>query len=232
MVAQLIADLGLPIAHVRLESYRPINGSDDQMLSNYLWNVALCEALYPALNVFEIALRNAIHTAATAQFGTDLWFDIPNLLKRWQPGEIGEARIAIARRGRQITADRIVAELKCGFWTTILSRDYHGDLWNLNNAAPLAVAFPHARGPLFRRQLIHARVNDLRIFRNRVFHYEPIWNHPNLARKYEEILEAINWISPPAVGVLSLIDRFPLVHQRGLPQIWTLITGHAATRIT
>lgn len=128
MIAQLVADLQFPIARARLESYRPPNGTDEQMLSNYFWNIALCEALYPGLNMLEISLRNAIHSSLTTEFGTDLWFDIPNLLKRWQPGEIAEARNTIANRGNQVTADRIVAELKCGFWTTILSRDYHADI--------------------------------------------------------------------------------------------------------
>jgi hypothetical protein len=230
MVAQLVADLQLPIAQVRLESYRPANGTDEQMLSNYLWNVALCEALYPSLNMLEVSLRNAVHAAVTTQFGSNFWFDLPNLLKRWQPGEIVEARSSITKRGKTATADRIVAELKCGFWTTILSRDYHNDVWNLNNAAPLAAAFPNVRGSLFQRHLIHSRFNDLRIFRNRVFHFEPIWNHPNLTGKHSQILEAIGWISPAAVGTLSLIDRFPIVYQRGLPETWALIMGYAATR--
>jgi hypothetical protein len=30
-------------------------------LARYLWNVRLCEALYPTLNCVEIGIRNSIH---------------------------------------------------------------------------------------------------------------------------------------------------------------------------
>ena len=201
------------------------------MLSNYVWNLALSESLYPAVNALEIALRNAIHTSLTTEFGTDLWFDIPGLLIRWQPGEIANARNELTARNKPHTADRIVAELKCGFWTTLLSRDYHNSIWTRNHAAPLATAFPHLRGPGFRRDLVHAHFNELRIFRNRLFHFEPIYNHPDLHAKHDRIVEAIGWISPANVGLLAIADRFPMVHQRGLAEAWSLTTGYAATRL-
>jgi hypothetical protein len=229
MVARLVSELYTPLSKARLESYRPFQGSDEQMLGNYVWNVMLCESLYPALNALEIALRNAVHAALQAKFDTTFWFDQPGLLVKWQPSEVSQARVDIARRGKSVTDDRIVAELTCGFWTTILSRDYHKKIWNRNNAAPLAAAFPHLSGPGFRRDYIHNRFNQLRILRNRVFHFEPIYNNPNLARRHEEILEAVGWISPANLGLLSRIDRFPAVHQDGPTTARALTVGYAAT---
>ena len=65
MVVRLVSDLELPLARVRLSTYRPAGGTDEEMLVNYLWNMALCEALYPCLNTLEVSLRNGLHHAAS-----------------------------------------------------------------------------------------------------------------------------------------------------------------------
>lgn len=49
-------------------------------MTRYVWNVALCEALYATIQHLEVALRNAIHNACTHEFGSDLWFDDPSLI--------------------------------------------------------------------------------------------------------------------------------------------------------
>jgi hypothetical protein len=35
----------------RLDAYG-LGRADDQTIANYLWNLALCESLYPALNLY------------------------------------------------------------------------------------------------------------------------------------------------------------------------------------
>lgn len=230
-IVQLVADLHRPLSLARLESYRPQNGTDEQVLSLYVWNIALCEALYPALNMLEISLRNTIHQAASELFNSDTWFDTPNLLRWRQQSDIATARKNIADRRKPESVDRIVAELSFGFWTTILSRDYHKSIWNRNNASPLVVAFPHLTGRLFQRRLIHARFNELRILRNRVFHFEPIWNHPALLVRHGQIVETIRWISPTSAGLLNAITRFPAVYSHGLTSSEERVLGYALTTI-
>jgi len=48
--------------------------NQSEAYGTYLWNIALCESLYPALNCLEISLRNSIHDAAVQDFGVDDWF--------------------------------------------------------------------------------------------------------------------------------------------------------------
>ncbi|MDQ3692056.1 MAG: hypothetical protein M3464_00295 [Chloroflexota bacterium] len=201
------------------------------MLSMYVWNIALCEALYPALNMLEKSLRNTIHHAVSAQFKSDTWFDTPGLLRWQQQRDIAIARKKIADRRKPESVDRIVAELGFGFWTTILSRDYHNGIWNRNNATPLALAFPHLTGRLFQRNLIHARFNDLRGLRNRVFHFEPIWNHPALLVRHGQIVETIGWISPTSAGLLNAITRFSVVYNHGLASSEEQVLAYALSTI-
>jgi hypothetical protein len=51
---------------------------------NYLWNVALSEALLQGLSAVEVGLRNSVHNTMTAHVGTDYWFQAilrPNEMK-------------------------------------------------------------------------------------------------------------------------------------------------------
>lgn len=39
-----------------------------ELVARYLWNMALCEALYPSLHAIELALRNTISSAAERMY--------------------------------------------------------------------------------------------------------------------------------------------------------------------
>lgn len=62
------------------------------------------------------------------------------------------------------------------------------------------------------------RFNEVRKLRNRIFHHEPIWYWP-LKQKHERILEAIHWIEPAMVDLISTVDRFPDVYADGIAPI-------------
>src|SRR5687767_2132954 len=51
----------------RLTSYRAHPGESPlDITARYCWNMALAEAMYPALQCLEVALRNAVHDAISA----------------------------------------------------------------------------------------------------------------------------------------------------------------------
>lgn len=231
MVAAYVTDLRRAVSAPRLDGYRPPGGSDLDMAVTYFWNITLCEALYPSLALLEISLRNAIHDALTIAHKTDLWFYESGLLEPQQLREFANARSSLYKvHGNQPTAGRIVAELNFGFWVTLLSRNYNGVLWNPNHAALLRAVFPHLTGPLFRRDRIHQRYNDLRLLRNRVFHHEPVWRTPlrsrpniNLAELHTEMMAAIAWIDPTLRNSAAALDRFSDVNLNGRSTIETSI---------
>jgi hypothetical protein len=76
----LFALLQVTLSADRLAPYRrPLDQDDLDAAARYLWNVALCEALYPVLQAQEIALRNTLHNAISSLQGA-MWFDAPGLL--------------------------------------------------------------------------------------------------------------------------------------------------------
>lgn len=53
----------------RIDAYRRDGADHTVTLSRYLLNMTLSESLYPALQLAEIALRNAVHRELTARCG-------------------------------------------------------------------------------------------------------------------------------------------------------------------
>ena len=71
MQAHIFDELSRAISEERLSPYRHRNtaGSSLKIFASYVWNIALCESIYPTLHVFEVTLRNNINEAANKAFG-------------------------------------------------------------------------------------------------------------------------------------------------------------------
>ncbi|MCC6793148.1 MAG: hypothetical protein IT336_15805 [Thermomicrobiales bacterium] len=208
MLQQYVLDLHPSLSAIRLERYRPQHGSDLEMLTNYFWNMALSESLYPALHAVELALRNTIHTTLTARYLTQTWWHQTGVLLPRQHTMILDIENDYLQKHRtNITPGRLIAELNFGFWTTLLSHPYESRIWRQRQFYLLHQAFPHAGR--FKRDEIHKRFNHIRIYlRNRVMHYEAIYDRPNLLQEHAEIHNAIRWISPELHQGIHAVDSF------------------------
>ncbi len=93
---------------------------------------------------------------------------------------------------RTPTTDDIVAALDFGYWTSLMSRDVEPILY----AAGLYRAFPYAprsRGKTPARGTIAWRLNEVRRFRNRVMHHEPVFNRIDLRQDFRNIVQVCRW---------------------------------------
>ncbi len=200
----------------RLSGYGVGGATREEVLARYLWNTALSESLYPALQNLEVVFRNRIHAAATSRFSSDVWYDRVVLDRDRQ--QIDEAKSRLLAKGKDVAPGRVVGELHFGFWTSLLSRSYDEQLlW----PALLAPVFPHLEQKRRTRKTVVKRFNSIRELRNRVFHYEPIWRYTNLDRRYQEIVEATEWMSPQANQTVGPLTRFHAVHRSGLDAMRT-----------
>ena len=82
MVHQYLRHLEAVLSSDRLRSYAPRPDSDLETITNYFWNIALCQALYPSLGTVEVVVRNSLHATLTDHFGQSDWYDIPGLLQK------------------------------------------------------------------------------------------------------------------------------------------------------
>jgi hypothetical protein len=94
-----ISTLWKLVSAQRIGSYRRGTASDDEeVLARYLWNIALCEALYPSLHFLEIGLRNVVFEAAAATYpavgtGASCWLEHPGILHADEARAVRAARI-------------------------------------------------------------------------------------------------------------------------------------------
>ncbi len=58
------------------------------------------------------------------------------------------------------------------------------------------------------RTTLSKRLDKIRKFRNRIFHYEPVW-YFNLDERHSEIIEVIDWMEAALKELLLTVDRYP-----------------------
>ena len=198
-------------SHARLTRYfTHTSGMDDlEAFSLYLWNISLCESLYPVLQGVEVTLRNSIHQAAAATFGDEFWFQ-SRLFAREQE-TILKVASSLGSTAKQVHSGRYISECSLGFWVGLFRGEYEQVLWT----SLLPKVFPHAPRGIRSRSRLYQRLDRIRRLRNRVFHHEPIWHLPDLPQQHRLILDTIGWISPAMLAMTRLLDRFDSVYTRG-----------------
>ena len=190
--------------------YRMFPTDNNKAIEYYCLNTQVSESLYPLLCNLEIALRNSIHNSFSIHFKSPDWplsLTYPEL-----QDQVGIAKRKTLAVNNSTTSDKIVAALTFGFWTSLFNKQYAKDFWK-----PLMYAFPLLDPSYKRRDKISFKLNQVRKFRNRIFHYEPICNDlTELAVNHTYILEILNWINADVVAWTKQIDRFDLLYKQAI----------------
>lgn len=165
-------------------------------------NILLSQSLYPLLSITEISVRNAINKTMMNHYTSDFWFE--RLIN--EDGlyfEIDAAKTKIKQRNEEITSGKLTAELTFGFWTRLFNAKYEESLWK-----PLRLAFPNMPKPQRKRSNVSKPMNNIRILRNRVYHYEPIvWNPKGISERIEDCYKLLGWISPELIDFTIPLDN-------------------------
>jgi hypothetical protein len=184
------------------------------MLTNYFWNIALAESLFPTLHGVELALRNTIHTTLTNRYSTEEWWNVGRTLHPNQLKSIITLQAKhYSKYGVQMTPGQTVSELTFGFWVIILSGPHVPNIWRWKRFRLVAQAFLNAGTTNL--SIIYARFNNIRQLRNRAMHHERLFDRPNLRAEHTEIHEAIQWISPDLHAGIHAVDSFTEIHTLG-----------------
>ena len=197
------------LSNPRFNVYLAKTSNDfDKAYRLYKSNIELSEAFYPILSVLEVSIRNAVNATLKLHFSDPFWF------KNSLPVEflpfVSEATQKLTAQRKNITADRIIAELNFGFWNRLFNRHYTGLLWK-----PLRLIFQNTPKHLRQRDTIADALYRIRTLRNRIYHYEPIFNNQqDLEKQYNEMLTFLVWLDKDLPNLLSDIDRFNDILQK------------------
>lgn len=209
--ASFIKEFSLSVSAPRFAAFQKGNGARDG-LAYYLWNIALCEALYPAFHTLEVGFRNALHRELGHAFGEPEWLlNRHSFLKDRELPSIATAENSLRNHHKPVDEPRLVAELSFGFWTSLIDKRYD-QLWP--RFAPKA--FPLMPRKLRVRANLSAMVQPIRKLRNLAFHHHAIWDRTDLGNTHTAAITIIGWMSSPLAISLARIDRFPSVLAAGV----------------
>lgn len=198
-------ELILVFSKERLTPYfKRFDGQEEKAIGLYKSNIKLSEACYTSLSILEIALRNAIHDKFSQYFKDEYWF--LNHLDESLCNQSKDVANKILASNKEVTSGRIISELTFGFWTSLFNRKYANTLWK-----PLHRVFHQMPPEIRQRAVISPKLNAVRTFRNRIYHYEPVsWDLNELEKHYNNIYEILSWISPNLIIWTKQLDNFEI----------------------
>jgi len=187
-------------------------------LDLYLFNAKLSENFFLLLQNLEVGLRNSIFNAFKNNYpDNDFFYLYENNLKNryltkkeFHSRECWKMLCAVkhnlSKQGICITDDKIISELNFGFWTKILTDKHYSNMWR----SVFKDVFPNKDigENIDKTKVIVAKnFNELRNFRNRVFHFEPIFNKE--PKQYHlKILDSTKWMSESLYLISKEFDEF------------------------
>lgn len=209
------------ISSARLSTYRNHNASNNaHFIANYILNAKISENFYFLLQNLEVALRNAIYDAFKKHYPQRDFFFLneTNPRNRYRSRQENHDRECWKmlcgakyklRNVSQINDSKIIAELSFGFWTKLLlSNDRkYTNMWR----TIFSDVFPNyqMQHSVDRdKNAVGRKIDDIRTFRNRIFHYEPVFNQPNLIQIHDDIIEILGWINKDMQELSILFDDF------------------------
>ncbi len=206
---------------IRLHSYRSNGGTNKDTLCRYLWNIALCESLYPSFQILEVSFRNAVHLEIQKVTSASEWLiSEPAFLYEDERKAISDSKQSFLDRKGTVTEPFLVAEMGFGFWTSLLDSRYDR-IWH----RIIADVFPSMPRTIRTRGNVSKPMNKVRKMRNAALHHHSIWHWRDLPDQHKEMHFLINWICPFASIMAQSMDRFPAIHSGGPKQFEALVSN-------
>ena len=209
---QLREWLGAP----RLGKYlAAAGGHPGKALALYRWNADVAAAALLEVGHFEVALRNAYDqhlSAVYPNWAADLSSALfaraigsqaaraPQLTLN--SGSLDKLAEAHRRINGPVTHGQAMAALDFGFWATLTRRERTATFWTpmLSRAFPTAIT----------RGEVHDRADNLRKFRNRLAHNEPVFStRTGLAARMQDLRTTFAWIRPEVAIWVQTRSRVP-----------------------
>ncbi|MGB0879060.1 MAG: hypothetical protein ACPGTO_00670 [Polaribacter sp.] len=183
----------------------------------YNANIRLAQAIHPILTQFEVVLRNSLNSHLSSYFvDTDWIINQKNVFMRnnslahshyFLRNSVLKSERKLRRRGIPVTNGKIISDQTFGFWIAL----FLGHHYSLIGGQPIHI-FAHKPATEDRASL-YSKLDDIRNFRNRVNHCEPLCFNGNnidcteILNIRTKLYNLIDWIEPELVPFFESIDN-------------------------
>lgn len=206
-------------------TYRYLKAANNDKIkaqSLYYANARLAMSFQPLLSTFEVVLRNQLHYALAGYFSDVEWIinqksgfmSDPSLkhkdkrthkyvLNDFLKKEVEKAEFTLLNDGKQVTSGRVIAELNLGFWNSMYEKHHYAILKGIPGS--IFNGLPTGYG----RKKINDVICQIRCFRNRISHNEPIcfqgktFDLQCAKEMYKLIVDFLSWIDPKIMDDLT-----------------------------
>jgi len=168
------------ISEDRLSSYNDFE--------EYRQNLLISKNAYIPLSILEIALRNALNTYLAIKIGQD-WHVDNTFLTPMAQKKIKEVNDTLKGRKEIDSKEKVIAELNFGFWVSLFQKPYQ-NYFRTKDLRQIFPNMPSKKEIFLDREEIYKKLDHIRRFRNRVFHYEKVINKD----RYNDIEKDIHFV--------------------------------------
>ena len=197
----------------RLENYGKLDNADKEtVLARYLWNIAISQSLYNLLHIFEIILRNKIDRALISAVGQEDWYN-KITFDTYTEDMLNNALEKLAAKNKQPDNGRLIAELNFGFWTSLFNKSFANCKFQ---AVILKKTFSNYPASQRTHKFLYAKLEKMRMLRNRISHYERIIHWKDLSAQHDLLLEMIKAIDVNAYAIAFETDTFYDIYNSGI----------------
>ena len=209
----VFAKIEATLSAARLKRYLPAAGYDHQFaLRIYVWNARICEQFVIPMQFVEISVRNRLNQALIGRFGPR-WFQHPAFINQLPKRTKDDISKSIAENhswhGADLNADHIISSLSFGFSVQITSAASTRSVWG----GKLPGLFPHLKPGVSSAQ-IYSKLDQIRIFRNRIAHHNAIFDKRPL-HEFRNIAEVTGWICPDTLWLVRQLSNVSgVINQR------------------
>lgn len=172
----------------------------------YLANMRLAQAFHPLLSQFEVIFRNSFNEVLTSNFSDADWiinqktgfmsdFSL-NQSQYFLRSCVRKTEKQLILKGIPVTSGKIIADQTLGFWVSFLLPHHY----SLVSGSPIH-SFPF-KPASENRASIHSKLEEIKSFRNRVNHCEPLCfsgstiNCSHALRIRSVMYDLVRWIDP------------------------------------
>jgi hypothetical protein len=191
----------------------------------YKANLSVSQSFYSLLSITEVILRNNLNNILSVHFADSDWIltqktgfmtDRSLTYQHKRTGlrktnkfllkEVEKAEKRIRKKGVPVTSGRIIAEQTFSFWSDLFAVHHY----RLLKGRPIQI-FNHLPVGIGRKE-VYDKLNEIRLFRNRIYHNEPVCfvgnaiNFYQCEKNYQNIVDILNWIEPNLIKWVKSLD--------------------------
>lgn len=206
------------LSRPRYNRYLTAVGNDNNRAKRlYNANIRLAQSFHQILSQFEVVLRNSLNNKLSVHFAdTDWIINQKNIFMRhnslssshfYLRTSVIKTELSLTRKGIPITSGKIISDQNFGFWIAFFLPHHY----SLVGGQPIHI-FPN-KPSIEDRASLYSKLDDIRSFRNRVNHCEPICfngNHINCHDAIDirnKLYNLIEWINPDLVPFFKSLDN-------------------------